>query len=463
MKIKNLHTQDLEISDLTIPSGESVCFAGSNRSGILSLFNILARKINPENVEMLDLPQAAEEVSFATQQEIYETELDNDETDFMNRQDTGTPARQFLFFPEKHMGLIAAFKMDQLLDKGYRELSTGQTRKLVLLSKITKGVKTLLLLSPYDGLDTASRKELNLSFKLMQDKGVQVLLFVHNTTDIPAWCRHLVFIDSGNLIYSGAKSDVDKQTLQQLENMTPDFKGQLSDMNKYVDTSVIRKTPLIELNNGTAAYSGKTVFSNLSLKIFKGDHTLISGPNGSGKSTLLHLFTGEHPACYQNDLKVFGTQRGSGESIWDIKKQMGIISSDLHRNYRVPGSLLACVLSGLYDSIGLYRKVSFEEKQVAQKWLDRIGLSEKSGSPFRNLSFADQRLALIARALIKSPQILILDEPTQGLDQANRRAILDFIEMLAEEQYTTVLYVSHREDEFRNFFTQQIRMDQYTG
>jgi molybdate transport system ATP-binding protein len=190
----------------------------------------------------------------------------------------------------------------------------------------------------------------------------------------------------------------------------------------------------------------------------QGQHTLVTGPNGSGKSTLLQLITGDHPACYQNDLTLFGIKRGSGESIWDLKKDMGIVGSELHRNYHVPGSALSVVLSGYFDSIGVYRQASPGQTAEAMAWLERINMKEKARTSFRDLGFADQRLVLIARALIKLPRLLILDEPTQGLDESNRKAVLDFIEAIAGENICTILYVSHRADEFRDFFIQHIRM-----
>jgi molybdate transport system ATP-binding protein len=190
----------------------------------------------------------------------------------------------------------------------------------------------------------------------------------------------------------------------------------------------------------------------------QGDHTLVTGPNGSGKSTLLQVITGDHPACYTNDLTIFGIRRGTGESIWDVKQHMGIMSSDLHRNFRVPGSVLSCILSGLFDSIGLYSQVTPAQKRLAFYWLERLGLKKAAATAFRDLAHADQRLVLIARALIKTPRLLVLDEPTQGLDEQNRAAILDFLADMAAEAKGTILYVSHREDEFRSFFCQHIQM-----
>jgi len=151
-------------------------------------------------------------------------------------------------------------------------------------------------------------------------------------------------------------------------------------------------------------------------------------------------------------------KRGSGESIWEIKKQMGIVSSDLHRNYYVPGLCLHCIISGLFDSIGLYQPYTEFHEHQAMEWLKQINLEEEAFKPFRDVSFAKQRMILIARALIKTPKMLILDEPTQGIDEVNRKAILDFLEAMAAKNISTILYVSHREDEFRDFFVQHITM-----
>ena len=142
---------------------------------------------------------------------------------------------------------------------------------------------------------------------------------------------------------------------------------------------------------------------------------------------------------------------------------MGIVSPALHREHRIPGSALHVILSGLYDSIGLYVKVSGTEIKTATRWLTWLSLAEKSAVPFRRLSFAEQRLVLIGRALIKRPKLLILDEPTQGLDDVNRGRLLDLLEEIAEKELSTILFVSHRRDEHRPIFSKQIQLDSYVA
>ena len=174
---------------------------------------------------------------------------------------------------------------------------------------------------------------------------------------------------------------------------------------------------------------------------------MLTGPNGSGKSTLLDLITGDHPQCYGNTLDVLGFRRGTGESIWEVKKQIGIVSPGLHRNHRVPGSALHIALSGFFDSIGLYDEPSSQQIDHAKQWLALVGLEESVSVPFKQLSYGEQRLVLVARALVKQPALLILDEPTQGLDDINRHRFMYFLEHLSGQQRTTIIMASHRLDE----------------
>jgi molybdate transport system ATP-binding protein len=267
-------------------------------------------------------------------------------------------------------------------------------------------------------------------------------------------------MENYNLSFQGQKNEVMAKLPEKIWNNTKGFNISTSDFttNKSLSLKTPPSSELVYLNNGSAGYNGKIVFKNLFLTIKAGGHTLVSGPNGSGKSTLLQIISGDHSACYQNDLRIFGIQRGSGESIWDLKKDMGIVSSELHRSYYVPGTALHCVISGYFDSIGIYQSYTHQQETEALKWLERINLKEQADKSFRDLSYSNQRMVLISRAVIKLPKLLILDEPTQGIDEINRNVILDFLAVIAREKLCTILYVSHREDEFRDFFIQHIKL-----
>ncbi|MES1182900.1 MAG: ATP-binding cassette domain-containing protein, partial [Myxococcales bacterium] len=205
--------------------------------------------------------------------------------------------------------------------------------------------------------------------------------------------------------------------------------------------------PLVELRHGRVCYGEQVVFDGLDFRVEVGQHTLIEGPNGSGKSTLLDMLTGDHPQAYSNDLHLFGRRRGSGETVWDIKKNVGAVSARLHRDYRVGGSVEDVLLSGLYDSIGVYQQPEPSHRARARAWLDWLDLGLSGDATFRELSFGQQRLVLIARAAIKVPPLVVLDEPTSGLDPDNRARALELVESLCSQHRSTVLMVTHRADE----------------
>ena len=211
----------------------------------------------------------------------------------------------------------------------------------------------------------------------------------------------------------------------------------------------------MQLVGGVVRYGEQVVFERLDLSVSAGQHTLIEGPNGSGKSTLLEMITGDHPQAYANDLRLFGRQRGSGETVWDIKKNVGMVSPRLHRDYRVGGSVEEVLLSGLFDSIGLYQKPAPSDRARARDWLTWLELSIAPTDAFRELSFGQQRLVLLARAAIKVPPLVVMDEPTSGLDTENRVRARDLVESLCTQSKSTLIMVTHRADE-RAFWQERI-------
>lgn len=470
IQIENGQLPWLRVDSFEARSDEVWCVFGANRSGIDIFFRLLSEELTDFRAEHFYLTPNKAVLSFSRQQQIFEAELKKDDSDFLERIDPGTPARAFLPPGGIDAALIEAFGLSSSLEQGYRELSTGQARKLLLLAECARVPACLLIEAPYAGLDQRARTELDAALLHLQRQGSCVLLFVTNSTDIPSWATHLALIRAGDLIWQGIQGECPPELLQTLQHRSPDFRPELTQAwahplrQKKTDpasAAVDLQVPLVELRQGFASYRGRMVFSGLDLILRQGEHLLVTGANGSGKSTLLQLISGDHPACYENELYLFGTKRGSGESIWDIKRNMGMVSAELQRNYHIGGDVLSCVVSGFFDSIGVYQKPDHAQVQQARRWLAWIGLDQQRAQPFKGLSFADQRLVLIARALIKAPPLLILDEPTQGLDEANRTAVLDFIEDVAAKGITTIVYVSHRRDEQRPFFVQHLDMDQF--
>jgi molybdate transport system ATP-binding protein len=317
-------------------------------------------------------------------------------------------------------------------------------------------VELLVCDNPFDSLDEGSCTALSSALASLAQQNINVLLILNNRQDIPDWCQKVAFIERGDLEVIGELNS--EETKRQLDALLVPLPDNIM-WPKTINTLADYTSPyIVKLTNGKVHYSGVNVFENLNVTIKPLQHTLITGKNGSGKSTLMQLITGDCTQCYSNDIEVLGFKRGSGESIWQLKENMGIVSSEFHRQYRVKGELLTVVLSGFFDSVGLYQKPENYQIDIARQWLNMVGLLDHQHAMFQDLSYGEQRLALIARALVKSPYLLILDEPTQGLDEINRHRVLNFLEILVQQKHSTLILVSHRRDEHLPIFTQHIAL-----
>ncbi|WOH38117.1 ATP-binding cassette domain-containing protein [Thalassotalea fonticola] len=458
LDIIDLKHPKLSIKKWQIDIHESWCVLGRNGSGKQYLDQLLSGNLVPESAQTLTLPTADKVavVSFETQQAVYEHELKIEATDFIDAQDIGTKAKEFLPADKLEHPLIAELGLSHRLECGYRQLSTGEGRKLLILQAIFAGAELLICDNPFDSLDHHSCIALSATLARLANTNVNVLLLLSNRLDIPNWCQSIAFIERGQFSVIG-KTD-NAETKRQLDILLTPEPDNITWPDNYLHLCDYPHPYLVKLNKGRVSYSGKAILNDLDLAIAPLQHTLITGANGSGKSTLLQLITGDCTQCYNNDLDVLGFKRGTGETIWDLKKQMGIVSADLHRQYRVSGDLLTVVTSGFYDSIGLYQQPEKYKVNIARQWLEKVGLLEQQYTPFRSLSYGEQRLVLIARALVKAPYLLILDEPTQGLDELNRYRLLNFLAHLEQQHHSTIVLVSHREDEFLPIFKQHIEL-----
>jgi molybdate transport system ATP-binding protein len=249
-------------------------------------------------------------------------------------------------------------------------------------------------------------------------------------------------MQQGKIVLSGKRAEVivTKQW-QQLNENHYSLPHHLPDCLQY--DSLEKNKTLVSVNNVSVSFDQKPVFNALNWQFEQGQHWRIIGPNGCGKSTLLAMISGDSPKAYGKDIHLFGVKRGSGESIWDIKRHYGLVSAQLHRDYRVSTTLIKVVLSGFYDSIGLYDSPSRQQVIIARQWLVLLGLEQHENTYFNQLSYGEQRLVLIARAVVKLPMILILDEPCQGLDNHNRDKVLALMDYIAANSKTHLLFVSH--------------------
>lgn len=392
-------------------------------------------------------------LSAESQQAFYEAQLAADETNFQEAIDYGSTVHALLGEAGQRHALFHAFRLEALWERGYRALSTGEGRKVLLLQAVLREPPLLVLDEPFDGLDVAACAELAHAILHVAEHVPLVLVGTFRAAQLPfplERVREVLVLEQRALAFRGTpQAWRARSELHAHANRPPPV--ELGSYYEALDPNV----PLVQLRNGRVQWGELVVFENLDFTVHVGQHTLIEGPNGSGKSTLLEMISGDHPQAYSNDLHLFGRRRGSGETVWDIKKNVGLVSGSLHRDYRVGGSVEEVLLSGLFDSIGVYHRPEPSQRARARAWLDWLELGIEPGAAFRELSFGQQRFVLIARAAIKVPPLVVMDEPTSGLDADNRARALELIASLCTQRKSTVLLVTHRDDE-RAFWEERI-------
>ncbi|WP_437919107.1 ATP-binding cassette domain-containing protein [Sphingobacterium sp. LRF_L2] len=315
------------------------------------------------------------------------------------------------------------------------ELSSGEHKKLQLVQALWLKPQVLILDEPYTGLDKQSRVNLNAILDQMAAAGCSLIL-ITNDKAIPSSINRFAQIEEGKL-----------KVVDGLAALSQDEKRQQKPFPYFLQKAPkVDHEIMIQLQNVSVRYDDKFVLKNVNWTVKVGEKWLLQGHNGSGKSTLLSLLNGDHPQAYANDIWLFGHKRGSGESIWDIKEKVGIISPELHWYFDKSASVWHAIASGFYDSIGWFLNVKYEEKKQIEQLLDFFDLLEDKDKLLHTLPLGKQRLALLARTIIKNPPLLILDEPCQGLDQvqtAHFNAVVDELSAYGK----TLIYVGHYESQ----------------
>jgi molybdate transport system ATP-binding protein len=330
-----------------------------------------------------------------------------------------------------------------ILQRGLRYISTGEMRKTLLIRALLSDPALLILDSPLDGLDRASQGELRRILDELLRSSLTLLMLCRQVDDIPEAVTHVLVLDRGQRLVDGPRGEV-LQSAAVSSLMHPPATP-LAPLPEPAARPyrVPEGRPLLELRGVSVSYGDHRVLHDVDWVFDRGQHCSVSGPNGCGKTTLLSLVTGDNHKAYGQDITLFGIRRGSGESVWDIKQKYGQLDTQLHLNFARGMRVVEVVVSGFFDTIGLYDDWGDAQRDRALSWLAALGLADLGRESFDALSFGLQRMVLLARAMVKSPVILLLDEPTLGLDGHHRRLILRAIDHIAANSDTQVIFVSH--------------------
>lgn len=401
-------------------------------------------------------------LSFEVHKDIFEKDsLERDYQEFAGKKIKGITVKDYLkvtrvkSLESRENEWEDVFNIKDLLDREIITLSTGELRKVLIVKALQKNPKLIILDEPFDGLDKSSRQQLMDIIEQLENK-IHVLLITHKINEIPKNITHIMVIKNGKIDSFGKKEQM--KSIQSYMYTRHSGERSETEIKQKKGFWKDRNDAILEMKNVNVQIDGKDILKNINWQIREGENWVILGPNGAGKSTFVKLILGDHSQAFSNDIKVFGKKLGVGISVWDIKQYIGLVSNELLFKFPKNISSIQVILSGFFDSTGLYQKPSRNQIKKANNWVIKLELKDLINENFNELSSGQKKIILIVRSLVKNPKLLILDEPCHGLDIKNRQRVLQIIEKISKLK-TNILYITHNEDEIVPTITHRLFLE----
>ena len=456
--------------NLTINRGEQIAIVGANGAGKSLLVDIMIGRwpLLMNEVEYDFSPSASSLVSDNIKYITFRDSYGDSDTNLYYQQRWNSQDLEITPFvkdllpvvQDSHLTerLYTLFGVEEMLDKHIVLLSSGEMRKFQIVKTLLTNPRILIMDNPFIGLDADTRILLkDLFSQLISQFSLQLVLVVSKPDDIPDFITHVIPVEDLTCREKTTREEFISDCQQGYSFVLSNEKVQrildLKNENEKLDADEI-----VNLDKVSIRYGNRCILNNLDWTIKKGEKWALSGENGAGKSTLLSLICADNPQSYTCNITLFGKKRGTGESIWDIKKRIGYVSPEMFRSYLKNLPVIDIVASGLFDTVGLYRRPKPEQLFICEWWLDIFGISNLKDRNFLQLSSGEQRLVLLTRVFVKDPDLLILDEPLHGLDNYHCRLVKDIIEAFCRRTDKTLIMVTHYQEELPSCITHSLHI-----
>jgi molybdate transport system ATP-binding protein len=347
-------------------------------------------------------------------------------------------------------------RLTHLLDKELIKLSNGETKRLMLAAALIKNPLLLLLDNPLNGLDVSARQDFNELIREISDSGVSIMMATA-ATEIPESITHVAVLENGKMIIQCPVNEfkpLSFHTIDQRQTNEEELKQLL-----FATPSVVYDT-IIGMENVSIKYGEKQILDQVNWQVKQGERWALTGHNGAGKSTLLSLINGDNPQAFANKIILFDQQKGSGESIWEIKKKIGYASPEFFQYFPMGSTCLQVIESGFDDTLGLFRLSGKSRAETSLRWMKLLYISEFASELIRNVPVSIQRICMLARAMVKNPSLLILDEPCLGLDVEQQEQFKNLIDTICGMSKLTLIYVSHYQEEMPVSITHSLKLEE---
>ncbi len=368
----------------------------------------------------------------------------------------GAEMRTDKSFASHQREVIEQLELGKLMGRSVLQLSNGERRKVLIARALLRNPRLLILDSPFAGLDERGRKRLTENLEKLMQGEMRIMIVGTDRDEIPSSITHVLRMENNRVVAQKPRQEI----VSAAPVAAPSGRPQGSALRTPNSERDLSRKILVQLQNVSVSYNGTAVLHQINWVVRENERWALLGPNGAGKTTLLSLILADNPQAYANDITLFDKRRGSGESIWEIKKNISWVAPELQLYYPRNATCLDVTCSGWFDSVGLYRECSPQQHEIAAAWLERFGLAERAKTEFEKISEGEQRLALLARAMVKDPPLLVLDEPCQGLDVENRDRVLQAINGVSLRPRASMIYVTHRADELPSSITHLLRLSE---
>jgi molybdate transport system ATP-binding protein len=330
---------------------------------------------------------------------------------------------------------IERFNLYPLLGRPLLALSNGELHRLLLARALMLDPKFLIVDDPFAGFDNATRQQIVDLFIDLPNNGTGVLASVFRDDDILPGTTHEVTIEGTSVTYTGVRHNTARTSF---------FRKANEKAKKDIVVPVPnRDERVLELHHVTVRLGSVTVLDDVTWIIESGERWALVGPNGAGKSTLLSLALSDNPQAYANEIVICGRRLGPGTTLWDLKRFIGWVSPELDVHYPPQSTVFEVVCSGFFSTLGLFSAVDDNQKHLTSIWLQRFELTPFAGKFFDEISIIERRLTLLARACVHQPRLLLLDEPSQGLNAEERSRFTNALDGVLAEKSISLVYVSH--------------------
>jgi molybdate transport system ATP-binding protein len=362
-------------------------------------------------------------------------------------------AREFLekslpasVLQQKLTSICRMLGIEEILPLEFIKLSNGQTRKLRIAKAILANPRLLILDNPFIGLDIATRSDLHQILKKLIVEDRQLIL-TSTQADFPEGITHILELENMKIKGMFTREEYLQKNAVSLPYPSTDYAASALLLPPMPVPDFERA---FRFTHVTVKYDEKIALQDITWTVKRGEKWALLGPNGSGKSTILSLINGDHPQAYANDIWLFDQPRGSGESIWDIKRRTGFVSPELHLYFKQHMTCLEVAATGYFDALYINTQLTDIQKDIIHKHFHFLQIPYLLQESFQAVSTGQQRLVLLIRSLIKQPQVIIWDEPYQALDEQHIRLSAQLLKLYCSDS-TTLLFVSHYLQEIPDF------------